>query len=60
MHVSLDFGIILDLFNQVFHAKLTIEGQGDSVDIIILEAGLVTAPKLSDELAVNFVVFVQV
>ena len=58
MHVSLDLFIIFDLVYQVFHRELLVVGQFDVVVLVVLEARLLAAPQLSDELVVDLVVLV--
>ena len=60
VHILLHLRIILDLLDQVIHAEFIVEWQGDSNDLVIFEALLVTAEDLTDELTVDLVVLVQV
>ena len=60
VHVLLDLRIVLDLLYQVVHAKLIVERQCDSIDLVVLEAELVTSENLTDELTVDLVILVKV
>ena len=60
MQVTLDLVVFLDLLNQVIHAQFTIEWKHDIIDLVTLEASLLTTQELANEQAINIIVLVQI
>ena len=59
VQVLLDIIVILDFINQLVHTQLSIKWYCDSVDILALEACFITAQELTNELAVDIIVLVE-
>ena len=59
-HVFPNFDVVLDLLDQVVHAELAVEWQRHPVDLVALEACLLTSEQLADEQAVDIVVLVEI
>ena len=59
-HIPFDRRIIFHLFDEVLHVELVVVRKRYSIDLIVLEAGLLITKQLADEQTVHNVVFVHV